>query len=56
MDKTIPVAIAEFTGQHANDYGMMATGGIIAAIPPILIALLFQQFNISGLTSGALKR
>jgi multiple sugar transport system permease protein len=53
--KTIPVAIAEFAGRHAIDYGMMATGGIIAAIPPILIALLFQRFLISGLTSGAVK-
>lgn len=55
MAKTIPVAIAEFTGRHAIDYGMMATGGIIAAIPPILIALLFQRFLINGLTSGAVK-
>ncbi len=55
LAKTIPVAIAEFTGRHAIDYGMMATGGIIAAIPPILIAFLFQRFLISGLTSGAVK-
>jgi multiple sugar transport system permease protein len=53
--KTIPVAIAEFTGRHAIDYGMMATGGVIAAIPPVLIALLFQRYLISGLTSGAVK-
>jgi multiple sugar transport system permease protein len=53
--KTIPVAIAEFTGRHAIDYGMMATGGVIAAIPPILIALVFQRYLINGLTSGAVK-
>ncbi|HLE15440.1 MAG TPA: carbohydrate ABC transporter permease [Anaerolineales bacterium] len=53
--KTIPVAISEFVGRHAIDYGMMATGGVIAAIPPILIALLFQRYLISGLTSGAVK-
>ena len=53
--KTIPVAIAEFTGRHAIDFGMMATGGVIAAIPPILIALLFQRYLISGLSSGAVK-
>ena len=28
------MAIAEFTGRHAIDFGMMATGGVIAAIPP----------------------
>ncbi len=53
--KTIPVAIAEFTGRHSIDFGMMATGGVIAAIPPILIALLFQRYLISGLSSGAVK-
>jgi multiple sugar transport system permease protein len=53
--KTIPVAISEFVGRHAIDFGMMATGGVIAAIPPILIALVFQRYLISGLTSGAVK-
>jgi len=53
--KTIPVAIAEFTGRHMIDYGMMAAGGVTAAIPPILIALVFQRYLISGLTSGAVK-
>ncbi len=53
--KTIPVAIAEFTGRHAIDFGMMATGGVIAAIPPMLIALVFQRYLISGLSSGAVK-
>jgi multiple sugar transport system permease protein len=53
--KTVPVAIAEFTGRHAIDYGMMATGGVIAAIPPVLIALVFQKYLVSGLTSGAIK-
>lgn len=53
--KTIPVAIAEFTGRHAIDFGMMAAGGIIAAIPPVLIALVFQRYLVSGLSSGAVK-
>ena len=53
--KTIPVAISEFVGRHAIDYGMMATGGVVAAIPPILIALIFQRYLMSGLTSGAVK-
>ncbi|NPV53375.1 MAG: carbohydrate ABC transporter permease [Firmicutes bacterium] len=53
--KTIPVAIAEFSGRHSIDYGMMATGGVLAAIPPVLIALLFQKYIVSGLTSGAVK-
>lgn len=53
--KTISVAIAEFSGRHAVDYGMIATGGIVAAVPPVLIALAFQRYVISGLAAGAVK-
>lgn len=53
--KTVPVAIAEFTGRHAIDYTAMTTGGILAAIPPVILALIFQRFIIKGLTSGAVK-
>ncbi len=53
--KTVPVAIAEFTGRYAVDYGAMTTGGVLAAIPPVLIAVLFQRYIVSGLTAGAVK-
>ena len=33
--KTIPVAIAEFTGRYTTDFGLQAAGGILAAIPPV---------------------
>jgi len=53
--KTMPVAIAEFMGRFTVDYGLMCTAGMIASVPPILIALIFQRFIIQGLTSGAVK-
>ena len=53
--KTVPLAIAEFTGRYTIDYGAMTTGGVLAAIPPVLIALLFQRYIVSGLTTGAVK-
>jgi multiple sugar transport system permease protein len=53
--KTIPVALAEFVGRYAvNITGMMA-GGILAAIPPVLVALIFQRYIVSGMTAGAVK-
>ena len=33
--KTIPVAIAEFTGRNAVDFGLIAAGGILASLPPL---------------------
>jgi len=53
--KTMPVAIAEFMGRFTVDYGLMCAAGMIASVPPILIALIFQRFIIQGLTSGAVK-
>jgi multiple sugar transport system permease protein len=53
--KTIPVAIAEFVGRYTvNITGMMA-GGILAALPPVLLALIFQRYIVSGLTTGSVK-
>ena len=53
--KTLPVAISEFTARHAVDYGLMATGGIIAALPPVILALLLQKYLVAGLTAGGVK-
>jgi multiple sugar transport system permease protein len=53
--KTAPVAIAEFVGRYAvNITGMMA-GGILAAMPPVILALIFQRYIVTGLTAGAVK-
>ncbi len=53
--KTIPVAISEFTGRHLIDYGMMCTGGVIASLPPIILAMWFRNYIVKGLTQGAVK-
>jgi len=53
--KTMPVAIAEFTGKNYVDYGMIATGGIIAILPPLLIACFFQKYIVQGMTAGGIK-
>jgi multiple sugar transport system permease protein len=53
--KTIPVAIAEFTGRNAVDFGLIAAGGIIASLPPLLLTLALQRYLIGGLSTGAVK-
>jgi len=53
--KTIPVAIAEFTGRNAVDFGLIAAGGVLAAVPPVLVTLVFQRYLIDGLSTGAVK-
>lgn len=53
--KTVPVAIAEFTGRYVVDVGGMMTGGVLAAIPPVILSLIFARYIVSGLTAGAVK-
>ena len=53
--KTIPVAIAEFTGRNAVDFGLIAAGGILASLPPVILTVVFQRYLVSGLTAGAVK-
>lgn len=53
--KTLTVAIADLAGGRVSDYGMIATAGVLAALPPVLIGFLMQQALISGLISGGVK-
>jgi len=53
--KTAPVVIAEFVGRYVTDITAMMAGGVLAAIPPVLLALIFQRYIVSGLTAGAVK-
>ncbi len=53
--KTVPVLIGEFSTKLGLEYLRMAAAGVLAALPPVLLALVFQRFIIRGLTSGAVK-
>jgi multiple sugar transport system permease protein len=53
--KTVPVAIAEFTGRYSVDFGLVAAGGVLATVPPLLLALTFQRYVVSGLAASAVK-
>lgn len=53
--KTLTVAIADLAGGRVSDYGMIATAGVLAALPPVVIGLVMQKALISGLTNGGVK-
>lgn len=53
--KTLPVIISEFSTQFSLEYGMMMAGGVLASIPPVLLALLFQRYIVGGLAAGSVK-
>lgn len=53
--KTITIAVSEFNGKYAIDYGMISAAGILASIVPMLIVMLFQRYIVTGMTAGGIK-
>ena len=53
--QTITVVLSLFVAQYWIEYGVLAAAGILAVIPPIALALLFQRYLVQGLVAGAVK-
>jgi len=53
--QTLPVTIAGFTAGRATDDGLIAAVGILASLPPLLIALWLQKSLVGVLASGGSK-
>lgn len=53
--QTLPVTIAGFTAGRATDDGLIAAVGILASLPPLLIAIWLQKSLVGGLASGGSK-
>ncbi|MCD6427533.1 MAG: carbohydrate ABC transporter permease [Caldisericaceae bacterium] len=54
--RTIPVGIALFQGLHGQiPWGQIMASSAIAAIPLVVMVLIFQRYIVQGLTAGALK-
>jgi multiple sugar transport system permease protein len=54
-NRTVTVAIAQFVGRHYTDYGLLSAAGVLASLPPVVLAIIFQRYLLSGLTAGAVK-
>jgi len=53
--RTLPLALAALTWQHAKRYDMIVTGAAIAAIPVIIIFAFAQQKLVKGITLTGIK-
>ena len=53
--KTIPIMIAQLVTDVDTSPVLMTAGGVLAVIPPLVLALVFQRLIISGITVGAVK-
>jgi multiple sugar transport system permease protein len=53
--QTLPLAIAQYQGQHATAWGLVFAASLIGMVPVVVVFLLGQRHVVSGLQSGALK-
>ena len=53
--RTLPVGLALLQEELPMQYGLLMAGATYAAIPMIVIFLMFQKYFLRGITVGALK-
>ncbi len=52
---TISLGIAKLQAENAMDFGLIMAGASLAAVPIIIIFLIFQKYLTKGITMGAVK-
>ncbi|HET6743766.1 MAG TPA: carbohydrate ABC transporter permease [Kribbella sp.] len=50
--ETVPVRVFAFVNEYTSDYGLVAAGLVLAALPILLLFLLLQRYVIRGFSSG----
>lgn len=53
--KTAPVAVLQYIGSEAMDWGGMMAAATLVSVPTFLFVLLVQKYLVQGLTTGGLK-
>lgn len=52
---TISLGIAKLQAENATDFGLIMAGAALAAVPIIIVFLMFQKYFTKGITMGAVK-
>ncbi|MCK5445833.1 MAG: carbohydrate ABC transporter permease [Rhodospirillaceae bacterium] len=53
--QTLPIIVASFTSDFTISFSFINAAGVVAIIPPVIIAIFFERYIVSGLTAGAVK-
>lgn len=53
--QTLPIVISGFVMDFTTSFSFINAAGVIAIIPPVVLAMLFERYIVSGLTAGAVK-
>jgi len=53
--QTLPIIVASFTSDFTISFSFINAAGVVAVIPPVIVAIMFERYIVSGLTAGAVK-
>jgi len=52
---TLPVAVSNLLGEHAQDIELMMAGAVITVLPVVAVFVALQRYYIEGIVSGGVK-
>jgi multiple sugar transport system permease protein len=52
---TLPVALANLSGEHVQDTELMMAGAVVTVLPVMLVFLFLQRYYIQGVMAGSVK-
>lgn len=52
---TLPVALANLSGEHVQDTELMMAGSVLTVLPALIVFLIFQKAYVRGIMGGSVK-
>lgn len=53
--QTLPVVISGFVFDFTTSFSFINAAGVVAIVPPVLLAIAFERYIVGGLAAGAVK-
>ena len=53
--QTLPVALANLSGEHVQDIELMMAGAVVTVLPGLAVFLAFQRQYVAGILMGSVK-
>lgn len=55
VSKPISIAVSEFVSKDSIRYGITAASGLIAMLPPVVLAIAFKKYIVLGISGGDIQ-
>ena len=55
LNYTLTVGLSTLQDQQIMDYGLLMAGATLAALPMVVVFLIFSRYMLEGMRGGAIK-